>query len=197
MNEGGIASLNLLRHPRRLPLLGWPVLGRVLAGGVAGVLCASGWGLWSQTRLAQTRSLQQQLQAELQAQARSRSQASAEAAQARLQQRALARDAQWRLQRERLQQLHGLLAQEARDGGLRLQRWQGDGQRIELQAWLPHTQGLPALQARLSGPAPQGLSDWAVQSLGSAAGEGVQLVLVSTVRGQAAAPHSAARGGQP
>ena len=170
-------ALNLLRYPRRQALVGTPVLVRVLAGALAGGLCASAWGLWSQMRYSQELQRRDQLHTSTRAQARAQAEASARAQQHRLQQQAHQRAEDGRARREQMQRLHALLLQERHTTGLHLQRWQGDGQRLQLQAWLPRAEDLPGLQARLSAAGPQ---VWTLHSLGRSTDRGLQLVLESS-----------------
>jgi hypothetical protein len=170
-------ALNLLRYPRRTVWVNKPVVLQLLFGILAGVLCVSAWGLWGQSRYSHGLQLREQLQASARVQAQARTEALAFAEYARLQQQARQRVEDWRVRREQLQRLHALLSQENREIGLRLQRWQGDGQRIQLQAWLPRAEDLPGLQARLSVIGPQ---TWVLHSLGHATGAGLQLVLESS-----------------
>lgn len=176
-------TLNLLRYPRRTrgPLS--PPLAWALTGAVLGVLLAWGWKLWTEQRLtdvqAQRVALQTQLNAQTQAQAGRASETERQRLLARLQQR----EQQWLGQRQWLRQLHAQLAQEARTQGLRLQHWQADGQRLELQVGLPpaQVQAVPELLQRLSLP---GAPAWTLLSLGNGADTGVQLGLAATMSAQ-------------
>lgn len=170
--------LNLLRHPRRLP--GWRSdwLRPVLLAGCAGALAGGAWGAWQHQRLdtllAQQAHLQQRLQVQLEQQAR----VSAHQARQHLQQAQRVRAQDWQRQRQQLQALHAALAAQAPAAGLRVERWQGDGQKLLLQGWLPRAQAIPALLAQLSSawPQPWQLHQLADRSAGVDPG-GLDLVL--------------------
>ena len=151
--------LNLLRHPRRLwapwlPLAPWLALG-CLCGGLCAAWLQSlhEYGLRERQRLA---SEQARLAAQTERQQAARAQAHLLAQQ----------QARWRelqVQQQRIVALQDALQSEA-EQGLRVSRWQADGQRLLLQGQGPQAQDWPALQARLGQVLGQG---WHLQSLGS------------------------------
>ena len=167
-------SLNLLRYPRRLSgpvsiLVVW-----ALAGLLLGVLMGAARGSWSQAQLSDGQRQRQQLLTQREQQSRAAAQVSARLQLIQGQQQAQARHAQWQSRRGQVLRLHALLEQAGIDAGLRLQRWQGDEQRIQLQVWLPQGQVWAAWQSRLTQAGPEA---WRLQSLQTLAGGGVQLVL--------------------
>jgi hypothetical protein len=143
-------------------------------GLLLGLLAGVGRGLWSQAQLPSWQRQHQQLQAQQAQQTRAMAEDRARVQEAQWQQKAQLRDGEWRLRRTQLLRLHEVLAQAGADLGLRLQRWQGDEQRLQLQGWLPQAQDWPQLQARLSAAGPQ---EWRLHSLQAAPDTGVQLVL--------------------
>ena len=168
------ASLNLLRYPKHLSGPGSALLGWALAGLLLGVLAGAARGLWSQAQLSDGQRQRQQLQAQREQQSRAAAQASARLQLIQGQQQAQVRHAQWESRRAQVLRLHALLGQAGADAGLRLQRWQGDEQRIQLQGWLPQGQAWAALQSSLTQAGPEA---WRLQSLQTLAGGGVELVL--------------------
>ena len=183
-------ALNLLRHPRRRLHLASPLTRWCAIGLVPGWLAGAGCGLWAQAQLPELRAQLQQWQAQLAQQARADAEAAARDQQRQRQQQVQERLAQWQSRRAQLLQWHGALGEAADHSGLRLQRWQGEEQRIELQGWLPQASDWPLVQARLAQAGPQ---VWTLRSLQAGAGEGVQLVLEAPWR---ATPGTAA-GAQP
>lgn len=143
-------------------------------GLLLGLMSGMGRGWWSQAQLPTWQGQHQQLQMRQAQQAQLAAQAQARAQKAQWQQQALQRDSEWRQRRQQLLQLHEVLGQAGTDLGLRLQRWQGDEHRLQLQGWLPQAQAWPQLQARLSAAGPQ---PWRLHSLQTAAEAGVQLEL--------------------
>ena len=170
-----VPSLNLLRYPSpwRVPDVQpwrhalWPLLAGLVAGSAL-VL----WQVRWQSRLQAERGLlQASLQLQLRQQAELRQAQALAQSQARMRERASA----WQLQRQQFMQLHTQLSQEAGNVDLRLQRWQADGHKLSLQLWLPHTEGVPAIVARLTQASPQ---PWTLHSLaGQSDPPGVQVVL--------------------
>lgn len=167
-------SLNLLRYPRRWPLVGRFTLASAVAGLCGGYLLVAAWGLWCQHRHPDWLAQRQQLQAQLAGQTRAQAEAQAKVQHDRALQKLLAQRQEWQLVRQQLQTLHERLGELSLETGLRLQRWQGDGQRMQLQAWLPQAQSWSALQARLMAP---GAQTWSLGSLTSGSGPGVHVVL--------------------
>lgn len=150
-------KLNLLNHPRKA-LLPWR---RYLLWGVpsfVGMLLLGGW------IQAQHSELQQQHrhwteQLALQDKRLNQQRAQREQQQAQAQAQAI-----WqgiKVRQQRLLAVQELLQQEA-EQGMRLMRWQADGQRQWLQGHWPQARGLTAFQERLS----QALGQtWTLQSL--------------------------------
>lgn len=163
--------LNLLRYPRRARLSdAIPSRAAVLAL-AAGILMGGCWGQWQQSQYEALLVQRSQLQAQTRAW---RSQQT----QARDRQQLLSRWAQrqhaWQAQRAQQMQLHAVLAAQADTAGLRVERWQGDGRQLVLQAWLPRADAVPGVLAALSRAWPPG---WTLHSLGDRAGAGVDVVL--------------------
>ena len=107
-------SLNLLRYPRRVPALDAALWRPAAAALLTGALAGGVWGGWQHMRQDGLLALH-----------------------ARLHQAFLDRAQAWQSQRERVMRLHAGLTEQARDTGLRVERWQADGRRLVLQAWLP------------------------------------------------------------
>lgn len=152
-------ALNLLQHPRRE----WPVDGPQLRWGLLGAGLTLGLGWLLQAQHSDLLQEQQHWKQQLSVQAQQQSQQRA----LHERQRVLAeQQALWRnvldQDRQRLA-LQAALQREA-DQGLRLARWQADGQRLWLQGQLPQTEALPGLQARLGQALGQ---SWTLQSLGA------------------------------
>lgn len=168
------ASLNLLRYPRRWHPSDSRWLVWAVSGWLVGLLLGVAWGEWSQREQAAWQAQRSALQARLKSQARTEAERVALAQQERWVQQAQARRKEWQAQRAQLQGLHGVLGQAMDEHGLRVQRWQGHGQRIQLQGWLPHAEALPALQLRLAQAGPHA---WTLHSLTASAGSGLQMVL--------------------
>lgn len=175
-----LPALNLLRHPRRLPQMHSPQLSWAAVGLLAGMLAAAGWRWWCEVQQPSWLQQSQELRARLARQAHEQTAAAALAKQQRLTQQLEQRRQEWQSAVQQQRGLHALLTELAVDSGLRLQRWQGDGQRMQLQGWLPDAQALASLQNRLS---QSGTHTWTWQSLVSEPGGGVQWVL------EASAPH--------
>ncbi len=163
--------LNLLRYPRRtLPFELAPLRAVALALG-AGILMGGTWGMWQQTQhealLAQ--------RAQLQAQSRVwRSQQATERDRQRLLSSWDQRAQSWQAQREQQMQLHAALLAQAATAAMRVERWQGDGRKLLLQAWLPRADAVPMLLSELSQAWPAG---WTLQSMSDRPGAGVEVVL--------------------
>ena len=170
--------LNLLRHPRQGLALSPAVLRSCLVAGLIGVLAGGLWSGWQHLRLAQRHEQRTQLQARWQAHSQQQADASTQRERAGLRRQWLERAADWRGRREQLSQLHRALQALADDPGLRVERWQGDGRRLVLQAWLPRPEQVPTLMAGLSAAGPLG---WQLHSLAdhsSVGGEaGIDVVL--------------------
>ena len=98
----------------------------------------------------------------------------AQAEKARLRSAWMQRAQAWQGQRQRLAQLHAALNALTAETGLRMERWQGDGRKLLLQAWLPEADSVPMVLSGLSGVWGQG---WTLQSMGDRTGGGVALVL--------------------
>lgn len=158
-----LQGLNLLRHPRKR-WLWWLQAGhwRALAAGVMlAAMLSAWWPSWHTDLLRQREHLQQQLAAQAEQQKR----ASAARAQARQQAQ---QEAWWRDvlgQQQRWLDLHMALQTEGAQG-LRLLRWQADGQRMLLLGQWPDAEALPGLQARLGRAVGQA---WALQRLDASA----------------------------
>ena len=158
-------ALNLLRQPLASPWTGlWPAaLSGVWLGGALGLACQ-----WQLPALLQAQAERQQLvAAQAQQQRRLNAQRHTLARQAAAQQEVQTR---WRQQ----QRWHDALAALATEQGLRVQRWQGDAQQLQLQAWLPQAQLVPEVLAALNAAGP---GDWRLQRLSHNAGHGVWLSL--------------------
>jgi len=158
MNASGL-RLNLLRYPRR-PGLQWrPQAPWLVCGLLCGGLCAAALQSLHEDGLHQRQRLARE-QAQLAAQ-HERLQAERAQAQRLAQQQVRWRELQW--QQQRIVALQEALQSEA-EQGLRLSRWQADGQRLLLQGQWLQAQDLPALQTRLGQVLGQG---WHLHSLGS------------------------------
>ncbi len=169
-----VRPLNLLRHPRPAHLLE-PALQRlalacVLAGGLAGM----GWGVWQQHRQDDWLARRSALKAQAQSQASQQVQIKASEQREQMLKRQAARQQAWQTRRQHMLALHAVLSAQARNNGLRVLRWQGDGRQLVLQLWLPHAQALPSLTAQLSQAWPLA---WTLQSLNDQAGAGIEAVL--------------------
>ncbi|MBM3386846.1 MAG: hypothetical protein FJY36_04160 [Betaproteobacteria bacterium] len=151
--------LNLLQHPRPSwvgwqPALGWALLGAGLA------LLAGGW-LQAQRAHWQQEHRHWKAQMALHSAAQQRERQAREHAHVRSQQQALWRSGQ--AQQQRVLALQEALQREA-DQGLRLTRWQADGQHLWLHGLWPQAESGWALQARLSQVLGQ---DWTLHSMGT------------------------------
>ncbi|TXI71404.1 MAG: hypothetical protein E6Q49_09640 [Limnohabitans sp.] len=166
--------LNLLRHPRRVHALAAGARPAVLGAWLVGVLLGGVWG-WSQ-QVQRDRLLDQRVQLQAQSSALREQQARQTAAQekAQLQSKWGQRAQSWRAQRQHLMELHAALMTQAAETGLRVERWQGDGRQLVLQAWLPRADHVPAV---LSGLSRSWATAWTLQSMGDRAGSGVDVVL--------------------
>lgn len=169
-------SLNLLRYPGRIPTWEGALLRPVLVAWLAGVLSGLGWSGWQHMRHDEWLALHARLQAQTQALAGQQTEAAARQLAARLHQAFLERARAWKNRRERVLHLQAVLTEQARSTGLRVERWQSDGRRLVLQAWLPRAEHVPQLVAHLSAAWPQA---WTLQSLSdrTGAGAGVDVVL--------------------
>ena len=183
-------SLNLLRYPRSPWRATWSWARWVLAGLCVGVTMATAWGVWSQGQMAVWQQQRQDLQSRLGEQSKSVAQAAAQAELSRKRQQALAQHMDWQARRGQWLRLHEVLVQAAAVQGLRVQRWQGDEHRLQLQGRLTGLSAWPQLQAQLSAAGPQ---DWRLNSLASDPVSGIELALESS---WAAAP-KASREGRP
>ena len=158
---------------------------------LAGVALAAAWVAWQLQRqeelLAQRGPLQARLQEQTRQQAQARQAEALTRAQTRMQERAQA----WQVQRQQLMRLHAELSTQAEQGGLRLQRWQGDGRKLTLQLWFPRPELAPALVSRLSQASAQA---WALQSLAERPdAAGVEAVLEAPWPAPAHVPASGGR----
>lgn len=163
--------LNLLRYPRRASLLeSAPARAALLALGV-GIVMGCSWGLWQQAQHEALLARRVQLKAQSEAW---RSQQTSERDRQRLLTHWGQRAKTWQAQGEQQMQLHAVLLAQAASAGLRVERWQGDGRQMMLQAWLPGADGVPALLSALSQAWPPG---WALQSISDRSGVGVDVVL--------------------
>lgn len=167
-------SLNLLRFPRRVHVLDPGQVRAGLMAAVAGILVGCAWGLWQQMQQDQLLAQRAQWQAQSLALGRQKDQQVIAQDKARVQLQWGQRAQAWQLQRQQLMRLHAVLAQQAADTGLRVERWQGDGRKLVLQAWLPHADSVPGVLAGLSSVWPPG---WTLQSMGARSGAGVNVVL--------------------
>lgn len=172
--------LNLLRWPQPSAWRrGWPAallgawLGAAIGLGCHGQLPELREAQAQRQRVAATRA-QQDLRAQAQRQARAQDEAA--------QRQAIAR---WQQQ----QRWHAALSALALAHGLRVQRWQGDAQQLQLQAWLPQAHDAPQVLTALNAAGPPA---WQLHSLSHGAGAGVWLNLqapwASTATRSAAAP---------
>lgn len=177
-------ALNLLHHPRqpwarwRQPL-GWGLLGVGLA------LLAGGWLQAQRAELQQAhRHWTAQMAQHSAEQKRQRQVREQDRVQA--QQQAFGRSVQ--AQQHQVLALQEALQREA-DQGLRLTRWQADGQHLWLQGQWPQAESWPALQARLTQALGQG---WTLHSMATGpSGQGVAWTL------QTPWPTASAPGAQP
>lgn len=170
-------SLNLLRFPRRVHALDPGQVRAGLMASVAGILMGCAWGLWQQMQQDQLLVQRAQWQTQSRDLERQKDQQAIVQEKARLQLKWGQRAQSWQLQRQQLMRLHAALAQQAADTGLRVERWQGDGRKLVLQAWLPHADSVPVVLTGLSSAWPAG---WALQSMGVRSGAGVDVVLQAT-----------------
>lgn len=168
------ASLNLLRHPRRWHRLESEQTRAALLAFLAGLLVGCAGLVCLQWRHAQLLDQRAQLQMQSQALTRQQAQHTAAKERSRLQTQWHTRARAWQAQRALLRQLHAALAAQADSTGLRLLRWQGDGNKLVLQAWLPRAETVPQLLSQLSAAARPG---WTLQSLAERPDAGVDLVL--------------------
>ena len=167
--------LNLLRYPSRIPRVDAGLRRQALGALLVGALAGSGLLVWQNQRHAQLQAERERTQARVQMQLRQQAERRQALTLAQSQARLIERAQAWQAQRQQFLQLHAQLQQQAREGGLRLQRWQADGHKLSLQLWLPHTEGVPAIVARLTQASPQA---WTLQSLASQSDPpGVQAVL--------------------
>lgn len=155
-------SLNLLRYPRRVPALDAALWRPAAAALLTGALAGGVWGGWQHMRQDGLLALHARLQEQVQTLSGQQAGVTARQAKARLHQAFLDRAQAWQSQRERVMRLHAGLTEQARDTGLRVERWQADGRRLFLQAWLPGAEQVPRAVAALSAAWPQG---WTLQSL--------------------------------
>ena len=169
-------SLNLLRHPARMPWLAQAVHSGFVVCLLAGVAGGAAWAHWAHRQHEALLTERARLQTQAQTLAGQQAQARALQERRNLQQAVLARTQDWQGQRRSALQWHGVLAAQA-GTGLRVEHWQFDGRQLLLQAWLPGPQGLPPLMAALSAAGPQA---WTLQSLAQA-GSGVGFVLEAKV----------------
>lgn len=167
-------SLNLLRHPRQGGWFSGVVWQAVCAGAVLGVLVGAAWCAWQMWQYHALQTQQAELQERVQALDRQQAREAARLARDRQQMRQQSRMEIWRQQREQLLRWHGLLESQARQTGLWVQRWQGDGRHVRLQVWLPQPQQVPALLSALSQVSARA---WHVQSLADGAQGGIEAVL--------------------
>lgn len=161
--------LNLLRYPRRLPAFDAALWRPGLMALLTGALAGGCWAGWQHLRHDEWLALQARLRAQTQTLAGQQAQAADQQAKARLQQAFLDRAQAWQSQRERVMRLHAALTEQARDAGLRVERWHADGHKLVLQAHLPRADRVPRVMAHLSAAWPQG---WALQSLADPNGTG-------------------------
>ena len=170
--------LNLLRYPRQRLVLSPALLRACLVAGLIGVLAGGLWIGWQHLRLVQRHEQLTQLQARWQARSQQQADVSAQRERAGLRRQWLERATDWRDRREQLSHLHRALQALADGPGLRVERWQGDGRRLVLQAWLPGSEQVPTLMAGLSAAGPL---SWQLHSLAdhsSVGGEaGIDVVL--------------------
>ena len=177
-----VQPLNLLRHPRPVYKLEPLLLRSAAIGLLAGGLVGATIGEWQQTRHEQLLTLRAQLQAQVRVSEVQQTQQLAMDARVRLQAQWAQRSQAWQGRRQQLMQMHEALGTLAQDLGLRLERWQGDGRTMVLQAWLPHAEAVPQVLSRLSTVGP---STWTLQSLGDRPGAGVDLLLQAPWPGEA------------
>ena len=168
--------LNLLRYPRRVHPLAPRQLRDLLWAGVAGALIGGLWCIWLDTEKEQLQQERTHLQAQATAWREQQSRERALEQKAKLQWAWTQRAQAWQGQRQKLARLHGALDTLALETGLRAERWQGDGRKLLLQAWLPEAASVPMVLSGLSGAWEQG---WTLQSMGDRTGGGVALVLQS------------------
>ena len=176
--------LNLLRYPRRAYLsdaVPWRAAVLALA---AGILMGGGWGLWQQSQYEALQTQRSQWQAQTRAW---RSQQAQQRDRQQLLSRWDQRQHAWQARRAQQMQLHAALAAQADTAGLRVERWQGDGRQLVLQAWLPRAEAVPGVLAALSRAWPPG---WTLHSLSDRSGAGVEVVLQ-------AEPLAGSHGGEP
>ena len=166
--------LNLLRHPRRVHPLAPRQLRDLLWAGVAGALIGGLWCIWLDTEKEQLQQERTHLQAQATAWREQQSRERALEQKAKLQWAWTQRAQAWQGQRQRLAQLHAAFDALAPETGLWVERWQGDGRKLLLQARLPGVSSVPAVLSGLSGAWGPG---WTLHSLGDRADGGVDVVL--------------------
>lgn len=156
-------SLNLLRHPGRRLVPEYTLVRSLVLAGWVGALAGGLWSGWRHVQLSQLQEQRAQLQIRREAQIRQQADLAADHERATLHRQLLERASDWQARREQLLRLHRTLNALADDPGLRVERWQGDGRRLVLQARLSRPASVPQLMAGLSATWP---SDWRLQSLG-------------------------------
>lgn len=156
-------ALNLLRYPRRgaaLQIGPWrPLVLTLLAGTLSGAV----WVGWQHWRLAQMQSLRQRVLAETAAWAAQQKAAAAVRDQSELQRAVVARAGDWQMRQAQWLHLQDALQDQAHVLRLRVLRWQADDRQLQLQAWLPRVQDIPALTSALS--AAVGAQAWSLNNL--------------------------------
>ncbi len=167
--------LNLLRYPSRIPRFDAGLRRQALGALLVGALAGSGLLVWQNQRHAQLQAERERTQARVQMQLRQQAERRQALTLAQSQARLIERAQAWQAQRQQFLQLHAQLQQQAREGGLRLQRWQADGHKLTLQLWLPHPERVPVLVSALSHASPQ---PWTLQSMaGPGDAAGLEVVL--------------------
>lgn len=167
--------LNLLRYPSRIPRVDAGLRRQALGALLVGALAGSGLLVWQTQRHAQLQAERERTQARVQMQLRQQAERRQALTLAQSQARLVERAQAWQAQRQQFLQLHAQLQQQAREGGLRLQRWQADGHKLTLQLWLPHPERVPVLVSALSHASPQ---PWTLQSMaGPGDAAGLEVVL--------------------
>lgn len=166
--------LNLLRYPRRAPLLESTTWRAVPFALGTGLMVGCAWGMWQDAQHETLLAQRSQWQAQVQAWRSQQAQQATERDRQRLLSSWGQRAQAWQQQRERQMQLHAVLMAQAATSGMRVESWQGDGRKLVLQAWLPRADGVPGVLSGLSDAWPPG---WTLQSISDRAGAGVEVVL--------------------
>lgn len=166
--------LNLLRYPEHAQVFRVVQLKQLVGGLLAGAVIGGTWTFWQQERHDRQQVLRTQLQSAVRAQESLEARQANEREQARIQGLWIRRAQSWHREREQQLELYSVLTDQALHSGLRVERWQGDGHKMVLQAWLPRTESVPVVLGALSQAWPPG---WSLHSLSDRPDAGVNVVM--------------------